>query len=262
MTLGTPVEDRHGRPRRDARRRHERRTPAFTHGFPVRMVVPGLYGYVSACKWLRELELTDFDDYDAYWVKRDWAREAPVKTQSRIDTPRPLASPKPGTVQVAGVAWAQHRGIARVEVRVDEGPWQRPAGRRGQPRHLAPVGVGVACHLRQPPLEVRATDGTGADPDRRTRRHRARRRHRMALGGGRRDLTPTDPPTPPTHRRRTIPVVSPVARDRAGSDTDSTDEELAMIQNPETSACARASAAPSPPSPPWPCRPSHQRRLR
>ncbi|HWM36117.1 MAG TPA: molybdopterin-dependent oxidoreductase [Streptomyces sp.] len=98
---------------------------SFTHGFPVRMLVPGLYGYVSACKWLRDLELTTFDDYDVYWVKRDWAREAPVKTQSRIDTPKPLAALEPGTVQVAGVAWAQHRGIDRVEVRVDDGPWRK-----------------------------------------------------------------------------------------------------------------------------------------
>ncbi|MFF7195438.1 molybdopterin-dependent oxidoreductase [Streptomyces sp. NPDC008079] len=96
----------------------------FAHGFPVRMLVPGLYGYVSACKWLRELELTTFDSYDAYWVKRSWSREAPIKTESRIDTPKPFASPKAGRVPVAGVAWAQHRGIDRVQVRVDGGRWQ------------------------------------------------------------------------------------------------------------------------------------------
>lgn len=92
------------------------------HGFPVRMVVPGLYGYVSACKWITELELSSFDDYDAYWIKRGWAEQAPIKTQSRIDTPRSRATA--GTVMVAGVAWAQHRGIERVEVRVDGGAWQ------------------------------------------------------------------------------------------------------------------------------------------
>jgi len=92
------------------------------HGFPVRMVVPGLYGYVSACKWISELELSSFDDFDAYWVPRGWAPQAPIKTQSRIDTPRGRA--RAGTVMVAGVAWAQHRGVARVEVRVDGGPWQ------------------------------------------------------------------------------------------------------------------------------------------
>jgi DMSO/TMAO reductase YedYZ molybdopterin-dependent catalytic subunit len=94
------------------------------HGFPVRMVVPGLYGYVSACKWLVELEVTSFADFDAYWVPRGWAARAPIKTQSRIDVPRRGARVAAGPVTVAGVAWAQHRGVARVEVRVDDGPWQ------------------------------------------------------------------------------------------------------------------------------------------
>jgi DMSO/TMAO reductase YedYZ molybdopterin-dependent catalytic subunit len=94
------------------------------HGFPVRMVVPGLYGYVSATKWLSEWELSSFKDFDAYWVRRGWARQAPIKTESRIDTPTDGATRKPGPVVVAGVAWAQHRGIGKVEVRVDEGPWQ------------------------------------------------------------------------------------------------------------------------------------------
>ncbi|NLU72864.1 molybdopterin-dependent oxidoreductase [Streptomyces sp. HNM0575] len=125
MTLGSPVETvMDGRDAMLAVGMNGEPLP-FAHGFPVRMVVPGLYGYVSACKWLRELELTAFDDYDVYWVKRDWAREAPVKTQSRIDTPRPLASLRAGTVRVAGVAWAQHRGVERVEVRVDGSPWHR-----------------------------------------------------------------------------------------------------------------------------------------
>ncbi|MGN6245632.1 MAG: sulfite oxidase [Motilibacteraceae bacterium] len=92
------------------------------HGFPVRMVVPGLYGYVSATKWVVDLELTTFDAVDPYWVKRGWAPRGPVKTAARIDTPG--SSPRaPGRVPVAGVAWAQHRGIAKVEVRVDGGPW-------------------------------------------------------------------------------------------------------------------------------------------
>jgi DMSO/TMAO reductase YedYZ molybdopterin-dependent catalytic subunit len=94
------------------------------HGFPVRMVVPGLYGYVSATKWLVDLELTTLETYDAYWIQRGWAKEAPVKTQSRIDTPKNGATVSTGTVPVAGVAWAQHRGIDRVEVRVDDGDWQ------------------------------------------------------------------------------------------------------------------------------------------
>jgi DMSO/TMAO reductase YedYZ molybdopterin-dependent catalytic subunit len=94
------------------------------HGFPVRMVVPGLYGYVSATKWLVDLELTTLDAYDAYWIQRGWAKEAPIKTQSRIDTPRSGTGVSVGTVAVAGIAWAQHRGIERVEVRVDDGPWR------------------------------------------------------------------------------------------------------------------------------------------
>ena len=88
------------------------------------MVVPGLYGYVSATKWLVELELTTFDAFDPYWVERGWAKEGPIKTMSRIDAPKPFARVAPGKVAIAGVAWAQHRGIERVEVRVDGGPWQ------------------------------------------------------------------------------------------------------------------------------------------
>ncbi|MFI8347769.1 molybdopterin-dependent oxidoreductase [Streptomyces sp. NPDC085596] len=127
MTIGTPVEDvLDGRDALLAVGMNGEPLP-FTHGFPVRMVVPGLYGYVSACKWLQDLELTTFDAYDPYWVKRGWARKAPIKTQSRIDTPKPFARPKTGTVMVAGVAWAQHRGVDKVEVRVDDGPWQEAA---------------------------------------------------------------------------------------------------------------------------------------
>jgi DMSO/TMAO reductase YedYZ molybdopterin-dependent catalytic subunit len=95
------------------------------HGFPVRMVVPGLYGYVSACKWLEDMELTTFDAYDAYWVKRGWVQQAPIKLSSRIDTPR-AQSHVSGDVTVAGVAWEQHVGVEAVEVQVDEGDW-RPA---------------------------------------------------------------------------------------------------------------------------------------
>lgn len=94
------------------------------HGFPVRMIVPGLYGYVSATKWLVELELTTFDAFDAYWVPRGWARRAPIKTMSRIDTPRSSQDVGAGEVAVAGVAWAQHTGIDRVEVRIDDGDWE------------------------------------------------------------------------------------------------------------------------------------------
>ncbi|MFF0376835.1 molybdopterin-dependent oxidoreductase [Actinoplanes missouriensis] len=132
------------------------------HGFPVRMVVPGLYGYVSACKWITEIELTRFADFDAYWVPRGWSAQAPVKTQSRIDTPRKGASPTAGVITVAGVAWAQHRGIAKVEVQVDDGPWT--------PASLAPAVSADTWRQWSHPweatsgehiLRVRATDTDG-----------------------------------------------------------------------------------------------------
>ncbi|MDQ3470518.1 MAG: molybdopterin-dependent oxidoreductase, partial [Actinomycetota bacterium] len=94
------------------------------HGFPVRLVVPGLYGYVSATKWLTEIELTTFADFDHYWLKRGWAQEAPIKLMSRIDTPRGLSTVPAGTVAVAGVAWEQTVGIEGVEVQIDDGEWQ------------------------------------------------------------------------------------------------------------------------------------------
>jgi hypothetical protein len=132
------------------------------HGFPVRMVVPGLYGYVSATKWLAELELSSFQDFDAYWVRRGWSPQAPIKTESRIDTPRDRAAVDRGRVIVAGVAWAQHHGVSKVEVRVDDGPW-----------HVASLGAVPSVDTwRQwswewdaPPgvhrLRVRATDNGG-----------------------------------------------------------------------------------------------------
>ncbi|MFD0718439.1 molybdopterin-dependent oxidoreductase [Streptomyces globosus] len=163
MTLGTPVETvMDGREALLAVGMNGEPLP-FAHGFPVRMVVPGLYGYVSACKWLRELRLTTFAAYDAYWVRRSWAARAPVKTQSRIDTPRASARLAAGRIAVAGVAWAQHRGISRVQVRVDGGPWQEA--------RLAASGGVDAWRLWSWPweaspgrhtLRVRAVDGTGA----------------------------------------------------------------------------------------------------
>jgi DMSO/TMAO reductase YedYZ molybdopterin-dependent catalytic subunit len=96
------------------------------HGFPVRMLTPGLYGYAGACKWITELEVSTFDSVDAYWIKRGWATRGPVKTASRIDRPLPFARLNAGRVTIAGVAWAQRRGISAVEVRVDDGAW-RPA---------------------------------------------------------------------------------------------------------------------------------------
>lgn len=96
------------------------------HGFPVRMVVPGLYGYVSATKWLTELEVTRFDRAAAYWTQRGWSERGPIKLQSRIDVPRRGARVQPGTTVIAGVAWQQHVGVRGVEVQVDDRPW-RPA---------------------------------------------------------------------------------------------------------------------------------------
>ncbi|WP_367222569.1 molybdopterin-dependent oxidoreductase [Streptomyces sp. 16-176A] len=162
MTLGAPVEEvLDGRDAMLALGVNGEPLP-FAHGFPVRMVVPGLYGYVSACKWIEDIELTTFDSYDPYWVERGWARRAPVKTGSRIDTPKPFARPRAGTVMVAGVAWAQHRGIDKVEVRVDDGPWQQA--------HLAAEDTRDTWRQWSLPwrategghtLTVRATDRTG-----------------------------------------------------------------------------------------------------
>ena len=94
------------------------------HGFPVRMVVPGLYGYVSATKWLTDLEVTRFADFDAYWTDRGWSELGPVKTQSRIDVPRNGSTVSAGAIRVGGSAWAQHTGVERVEFQLDGGPWQ------------------------------------------------------------------------------------------------------------------------------------------
>ncbi len=147
------------------------------HGFPVRLVVAGLYGYVSATKWLSELQLTTWDGFDAYWVPRGWAKEAPVKTQSRIDTPQ-KGRIEPGPRAIAGVAWAPHRGIDRVEVKIGDGPWTEaelsteisdnswrqwkldwdPLPGRHKIRVRATDGDGVTqTDLRQPPAPDGAT---------------------------------------------------------------------------------------------------------
>ncbi len=94
------------------------------HGYPARLVVAGLYGYVSATKWLTEIELTTWDDVRGYWTTRGWSRDAPIKTQSRIDVPKSNADLAAGPQPIAGVAWAPNRGIAKVEVQVDGGDWQ------------------------------------------------------------------------------------------------------------------------------------------
>ena len=94
------------------------------HGFPARMVVPGLYGFVSACKWITRMTLTTYDAEEAYWTERDWAIDAPIKISSRIDTPKPLSTSDAGKVVIGGIAWAQGVGIDKVEVRIDGEAWQ------------------------------------------------------------------------------------------------------------------------------------------
>ena len=151
------------------------------HGFPVRMVVPGLYGYVSATKWVVDLKVTTFAADVAYWTPRGWSARGPIKTASRIDVPASGGQVKAGRVAVAGVAWAQHRGIRAVEVRVDDGPWQQArlaaepsvdAWRQWVLEWDAPKGNHT--------LTVRAVDGTGAAADRAGGAAGARRCQRLA----------------------------------------------------------------------------------
>jgi DMSO/TMAO reductase YedYZ molybdopterin-dependent catalytic subunit len=135
------------------------------HGFPVRLVIPGLYGYVSACKWIVDIEVTTYGSAQAYWVPRGWSAQAPVKTESRIDVPtgqNPLTVGKRATI--AGVAWAQHKGIEAVEVRVGNGPWQQATlaavpdiDTWRQWVYEWDVNVGPGSYL----IEARATDKTG-----------------------------------------------------------------------------------------------------
>lgn len=138
------------------------------HGYPARLVVPGLYGYVSATKWVVDLELTRFDRARAYWTKLGWSERGPIKTESRIDVPRSGADVPRGPVTFGGVAWAQNRGVRAVEVRIDppdgEGEWQQAT--------LGAAYSGDTWRLWSLPWEasetgfhtitVRATDGTGA----------------------------------------------------------------------------------------------------
>jgi len=132
------------------------------HGFPARLIVPGLYGYVSATKWLASIELTTREAVDGYWVPLGWAKDGPILTQSRIDVPTSGATVPPGAVEVGGVAWAPDRGITRVEVRIDDGAWQ--AARISRPISKATwVQWALAWTATTGPhsLEARATDGTG-----------------------------------------------------------------------------------------------------
>ena len=133
------------------------------HGFPARLIVPGVYGYVSATKWLSQIELTTFEAFQGYWIPRGWSVEGPVKTQSRIDTPRNGARVKAGsTVPIAGVAWAPIRGIVRVEVRIDDGPWQEATlGQEYQATTWRQWKLDWKPSSGEHKIAVRATDGDG-----------------------------------------------------------------------------------------------------
>ncbi|MDH4143081.1 MAG: molybdopterin-dependent oxidoreductase, partial [Chloroflexota bacterium] len=129
------------------------------HGFPARLIVPGLYGYVSATKWLSELELTTLEALDGYWVPKGWAKEAPILTQSRIDTPKGTVAS--GRVPIAGVAWAPDRGISRVEVSIDD-TWydatlSQPISDATWVQWVLPWDATAGRHT----IRVRATDGNG-----------------------------------------------------------------------------------------------------
>lgn len=131
------------------------------HGFPARLVVPGLYGYVSATKWLESIELATWDR-QGYWIPRGWSRLGPVKTQSRIDAPRNRARIPAGPTAVAGVAWAPNRGIDMVEVQVDDSPWQQArlgsdAGDSTWRQWVLEWDATPGDHV----IKVRATDGEG-----------------------------------------------------------------------------------------------------
>jgi hypothetical protein len=134
------------------------------HGYPARLVVPGLYGYVSATKWVVDIELTRFDKAEAYWTKLGWSPRGPIKTESRVDVPRDGQVVARGPVTFGGVAWAQNRGVKAVEVRIDEGPWQQAqlgAAYSNEAWRLWSFpwrADGAGSHT----ITVRATDNTGA----------------------------------------------------------------------------------------------------
>ncbi|MDE2990941.1 MAG: molybdopterin-dependent oxidoreductase [Chloroflexota bacterium] len=136
----------------------------FKHGYPARLVVSGLYGYVSATKWLQEIELTTWEDFDGYWIPRGWSKEGPIKTQSRIDVPKAFSfDTAPGLQAVAGVAWAQNRGISKVEVQLDgDGEWKEaklssPISKHTWVQWVSEFEFTPGAHF----IRVRATDSDG-----------------------------------------------------------------------------------------------------
>jgi hypothetical protein len=133
------------------------------HGYPARLIVPGLFGYVSATKWLSEIELTTREAFDGYWVPLGWAKDGPIVTESRIDHPSEGAQLSTGNIDIDGVAWAPDRGVQRVEVQIDNGPWQAALLSRAISK-----ATWVQWWLRWQAtpgshvIQVRTTDGTGA----------------------------------------------------------------------------------------------------
>jgi hypothetical protein len=179
------------------------------HGFPVRMLVPGLYGYVSATKWLVDLELTGFDEFDPYWVRRGWARQAPVKTMSRIDTPRPLGRVAAGQVAVAGSHGPSTAGSAGSR----SGSTAAPGGRPGWPPSTATTPGASGSGRGRPPAAatpLRSVPATArAPPSRRT----GLRRSPTAPPAGTRWWSPSPDRTvragrPPGRSREGLPVLS------------------------------------------------------
>ena len=132
------------------------------HGYPVRMVVPGLYGFVSATKWVVDLEVTRFADNKAYWTQRGWSDRGPIKTMARVDVPKSFAKVPAGKVAVGGTAWAQTRGIAKVELQIDDGGWveaelSAEASVDTWRQWSYEWDAAPGAHY----IKVRATDGTG-----------------------------------------------------------------------------------------------------
>ncbi|NEA39822.1 molybdopterin-dependent oxidoreductase [Streptomyces sp. SID11385] len=164
MTLGSPVEAvLDGRQAMLAVAMNGETLPV-RNGFPCRMLIPGLYGYVSATKWVTDLNITTFASSDAYWTPRGYAPQAPVKTASRIDVPKSGATVPAGTVVLAGTAWATHRGLAAVEVQIDGGAWHEATLAKADTadtwRQWSYRWTGAPKGSHK--VKVRATDGTGA----------------------------------------------------------------------------------------------------
>ena len=177
------------------------------HGFPARLIVPGLYGYVSATKWLAEIELTTLESFDAYWVPRGWSKLGPILTQSRIDVPPSGSTVKAGVVTVAGVAWAPDRGISKVEISVDGGDWQAAT----LATEIGPqTWVSGRFRGRRRPASTSSRSGRRTGPAR-SRRRRSRR------------LRPTGPGATTRSRSRSADAAfEPTARIRYALDSDDT----------------------------------------